>query len=234
MAKRNQNTATYTPPLKVISGGKSNKTLKPYGTARAVAASIVSDELPVFITRDEANKAIAWASERRAIEGAFLRVLWTSGARISEALALTPLDVDYDNCVLRLVTRKRRRRRPGRTKKGADPLRPSRAVPVPPATLSAVAVVTADEHTRQRDRIFWWSRSRGYELVRAALLAAGVERGRARPHALRHGWAVNAVRQGVPINIVQRALGHASVSTTTIYLDVTAAEAAKHLQPVKW
>ena len=37
------------------------------------------------------------------------------------------------------------------------------------------------------------------------------------PHALRHTFGVNALELGVPIDVVQQTLGHASLSTTTIY-----------------
>jgi integrase/recombinase XerD len=37
------------------------------------------------------------------------------------------------------------------------------------------------------------------------------------PKALRHGFAVDAVLNGVPLNILQRWLGHAKIETTAIY-----------------
>lgn len=37
------------------------------------------------------------------------------------------------------------------------------------------------------------------------------------PHSLRHSYARNLVAVGVPINVVQSALGHADLSTTTRY-----------------
>jgi integrase len=37
------------------------------------------------------------------------------------------------------------------------------------------------------------------------------------PHALRHTWATDAVARKMPLDVVQRLLGHASLSTTSIY-----------------
>ncbi|MBK3780036.1 tyrosine-type recombinase/integrase [Paraburkholderia aspalathi] len=37
------------------------------------------------------------------------------------------------------------------------------------------------------------------------------------PHALRHTWATDAVARQMPLDVVQRLLGHASLSTTSIY-----------------
>jgi site-specific recombinase XerD len=46
---------------------------------------------------------------------------------------------------------------------------------------------------------------------------AGVRR-RFAPHQLRHAHAVELAREGVPLNVSQRQLGHASLGTTSIYL----------------
>jgi integrase/recombinase XerD len=46
---------------------------------------------------------------------------------------------------------------------------------------------------------------------------AGVRR-RFAPHQLRHPHALELAREGVPLNIIQRQLGHANLGTTSIYL----------------
>jgi len=46
---------------------------------------------------------------------------------------------------------------------------------------------------------------------------AGVRR-RFAPHQLRHAHALELAREGVPLNIIQRQLGHANLGTTSIYL----------------
>jgi integrase len=40
----------------------------------------------------------------------------------------------------------------------------------------------------------------------------------ATPKGLRHGFGIHAIRSGVPLNLVQRWLGHSSMTTTAIYL----------------
>jgi integrase/recombinase XerD len=39
-----------------------------------------------------------------------------------------------------------------------------------------------------------------------------------RPHQLRPAHALELAREGVPLNIIQRQLGHANLGTTSIYL----------------
>jgi site-specific recombinase XerD len=46
---------------------------------------------------------------------------------------------------------------------------------------------------------------------------AGVRR-RFAPHQLRHAHALELAREGVPLNIIQRQLGHVNLGTTSIYL----------------
>jgi len=46
----------------------------------------------------------------------------------------------------------------------------------------------------------------------------------ASPKGLRHAFGLNAVRSGVPLTLTQRWLGHASIATTAIYLNVMGAE----------
>ena len=38
------------------------------------------------------------------------------------------------------------------------------------------------------------------------------------PHQLRHAHAVELAREGVPLPVIQRQLGHSYVSTTSVYL----------------
>ena len=38
------------------------------------------------------------------------------------------------------------------------------------------------------------------------------------PHQLRHAHAVELAHEGVPLNIIQRQLGHVNLGTTSIYL----------------
>jgi site-specific recombinase XerD len=46
---------------------------------------------------------------------------------------------------------------------------------------------------------------------------AGIRR-RFAPHQLRHAHAVELAREGVPLNVIQRQLGHMNLGTTSIYL----------------
>jgi len=70
-----------------------------------------------------------------------------------------------------------------------------------------------DGPTRGRQ---WSSAAVRREFRRLAALAGG--RRRFAPHQLRHAHALELAREGVPLNIIQRQLGHANLGTTSIYL----------------
>jgi len=53
--------------------------------------------------------------------------------------------------------------------------------------------------------------------LRNASLQAGVRR-RFAPHQLRHAHAVEMSREGVPLVVIQRQLGHANLGITSVYL----------------
>jgi site-specific recombinase XerD len=62
-----------------------------------------------------------------------------------------------------------------------------------------------------------WSSAAVRSELRRLAAQAGVRR-RFAPHQLRHAHAVELAREGVPLNIIQRQLGHVNLGTTSIYL----------------
>ena len=64
----------------------------------------------------------------------------------------------------------------------------------------------------------------GWRAVHAVMQAAGLEGVPASPKGLRHGFGKTAVAAGIPLNLVQKWLGHAQLTTTAIYADAVGAE----------
>jgi integrase/recombinase XerD len=57
------------------------------------------------------------------------------------------------------------------------------------------------------------------DLVARLARQAGIQK-QISPHALRHTFATNELRRGVPIHQLQADLGHSDLSTTAVYLHV--------------
>jgi integrase/recombinase XerD len=141
-----------------------------------------------------------------------------AGCRLSEALALTADRVDLAAGVLVFESLKKRRT-------GIF-----RSVPVPPTLLDTLDMVHGirELHARRGKgrgvRLWPWSRMTGWRAVHAVMQAAGLKGVPASPKGLRHGFGVAAVTAGIPLNLVQKWLGHAQLSTTAVYANAVGAE----------
>jgi site-specific recombinase XerD len=139
-------------------------------------------------------------------------VLWRAGLRISEALALSESDLDPSRGAV-LVRRGKggKRREVGMDRWAWENLEPWLAIRarVPAGALFCVL----RGPTRGRPCAAAGVRSQ----LRSAALAAGVRR-RFAPHQLRHAHAVEMSREGVPLLVIQRQLGHADLGITSAYL----------------
>ena len=163
-----------------------------------------------YLTRDERARFIeaATSCKRAELRTLCLTLAWT-GCRISEALALTARCIEIEPGFISVWTLKRRSRIPI-----------VREIPAPPALITALANVHPLDGSLPDRRLWQLSRSRAWTLIKGVMCDAGITDGaHATPKGLRHGFGLHAIRCGVPINLVQRWLGHASMTTTAIYLN---------------
>jgi integrase/recombinase XerD len=135
---------------------------------------------------------------------AFCLALAFSGCRISEALACTPSRVDRDMQALVIRSLKKRVDEPV-----------YRAVPLPSWLLDRFSRLS--EGLDPAQRLWPWGRTHGWKIIKRVMSAARISGMHATPKGLRHGFGVAAVQSGVPLNLVQRWLGHAKLETTAIY-----------------
>ena len=83
------------------------------------------------------------------------------------------------------------------------------------------------------DPLFEISRRRVELLVRDLAHKAGIKKP-IHPHTLRHTAATLYLKNGTNIESIRRMLGHASLSTTQKYLQLTDEEVAKDLSSANW
>jgi len=139
-------------------------------------------------------------------------VLWRSGLRIAEALDRAESDLDERRGALLVRHGKGgKRREVGMDDWGWEQLRPwaTARTELPVGHLFCII----DGPTRGRP----WATGAVRTQLRRVAVQAGVRR-RFAPHQLRHAHAVEMAREGVPLNVIQRQLGHTDLGVTSVYL----------------
>src|SRR3954464_2253821 len=170
-----------------------------------------------YLTEDERRAFVSAAAKASREVRTFCGVLQATGCRISEALALTADRIDLSGRVIVFESLKKRR-------KGVF-----RAVPVPPELLDALDLVHGIREAQRRGQakaLLWpWSRMTAFRRVQEVIAAGGIPGGpHACPKGLRHGFGVQAVSRGIALNMVQKWLGHAQLTTTAIYANAVGEE----------
>ena len=97
-------------------------------------------------------------------------------------------------------------------------------MPVPATLLDALDLVHGLRDRATRTQLWTWSLKTAYTRVIEIMARAGIAGPQASPKGLRHGFGVACIEKGIPLNLVQRWLGHAQLSTTAIYADAVGEE----------
>lgn len=191
--------------------------------ARAVKPPTPTRRLPKSLTLDEVVSLLEAAGGERESDGpltlrnrALLEVLYSTGARISEAVGLDIDDVDTESRSVLL-----------RGKGGKQ-----RLVPIGRPAVSALDtyLVRGRPDLARRGKgtpgIFLnarggrLSRQSAWQVLQDSAEAAGIASA-VSPHTMRHSFATHLLDGGADVRVVQELLGHASVTTTQIYTLVT-------------
>lgn len=164
----------------------------------------------LYLTKVERQRFLQAAQNLTTEYQLLFQTLAWSGCRISEALALRASSFDAEAKVV--VVENLKKRKPGTF----------RAVPLPDQIFETVV---ASVNIRNGDqRLFPIHRSTAHRHLKRVMTKAKVLGPHASAKGLRHGFGVGAVQAGVPLNLVQKWLGHASIKTTAIYADAIGAE----------
>lgn len=190
----------------------------PADVAASVSPPSTGAKLPDTLTVDEVTKLLAAVptdTPTGVRDKALLEVLYGTGARVSEALALTVDDVTDHDGFLTV------------TGKGGK----QRVVPIGSHATSAVdaylvrarpALATGKSHALfLNKRGGALTRQSVWTIIKKAAESADIQQ-EISPHTLRHSYATHLREGGADVRTIQELLGHASVTTTQIYTHVTA------------
>lgn len=147
----------------------------------------------------------------------FCQMLYYTGARISEVAELRVPQIDFTDKTVILRTLKQRR------------VDVYRQIPLPDSYMGSL-LAFLDEYRKETgefdlgDRQIWpFSVRTASRVVKVVMNEATVCGVQASAKGLRHGFAVYGVTR-VPLSLVQKWMGHSSLKTTSIYLQVSGME----------
>jgi len=166
--------------------------------------------LPVVLSREEVKQVLGCL--RLTHYQVCLSTIYSCGLRLKEGVSLQVKDIDSSRMVVHV------RRGKGRK---------DRYVPLPKRTLEQLR-----GYWGQHRHPEWLFPGRGFgqngpmnasgvqKAFRAALKASGLTKA-ASVHSLRHSYATHLLEAGVNLGLIQRYLGHGSLTTTFIYIHLT-------------
>lgn len=182
--------------------------------------------LPRNILTEEQAQRILEAPDLTTPEGmrkrAVLEVFYSTGIRLAELTHLKLSDVDFEGGLLRV-----------NEGKGAK----DRVVPLGSSAAKVLKGYIA--HVRplhlnggQEESLFLnkWGKPLSKQMVEITVRECARKVGipfQVTPHVFRHTFATQLVRNGAPVEMVSRMLGHSDLSVTHVYVRVAGAEVKK-------
>lgn len=162
-----------------------------------------------YLIAAEAKRYLAATARADRQTRLFGQLLYYSGCRLSEGLALTPKLIDVEGQCVVFRTLKRRKLI-------------YRAVPMPARFLRELIAYAASLNLEER--LFPWSRQTGWRRIRWLMDSASIEGPQGTPKGLRHQFGCHAIGQKIPESAVGRWLGHANAKSTRVYTFVVGSE----------
>jgi len=160
----------------------------------------------VRLSRDEEQKLIRQAYREASNNGLLIKTLLLTGARVSEFVSLKVEDLFFDELMILIEKGK-----------GGK----SRYVPVLPELGQELKthlgsrqigyIFESNRHTKFTTR-------RIQQIVKETAERAGITK-KVHPHLLRHTVATFLLEKGMPLEQIQKFLGHSKIETTQIYAE---------------
>lgn len=187
-----------------------------------VASPKVAKYTPTVMTREEMDRLLEEPlrdepNRPEAIrDRAMLELLYATGMRVGEMVALNVDDIDLDRRTIHCMGKSGR----------------ERDVEINASALAAVRdyIINARPYLADQDTESLFVNHRGGRLTRQGFwlilksYAEHIGIHGITPHTLRHTFAIHALQDGLSVTDVQQTLGHVSPSTTNLYVELANAE----------
>lgn len=173
--------------------------------------------LPTYLTIEEVERLLDIEIETPfdARNKAILELMYATGLRISEVVSLEFNNIDYDECILRVMG------------KGSK----ERIVPINDIALECLKDYIENYRplmikNNMNNYLFlnnhgnMMTRQGVFKVLKKECLLKGITKN-VSPHTLRHTFATHLLENGADLRIIQELLGHSDIATTQIYTHLT-------------
>lgn len=168
--------------------------------------------VPTYLTLEEVSSLlnIKVENEYNARDKAILELLYSSGIRISELTNIELSNLDFDECLIRIMGKGRK----------------ERIIPLGDYAIDALHdyIYNYREKLNKKNSTYIFLNNRGDKLSRQFIfktiknyaIKKGIKKNIS-PHTLRHTFATHLLKNGADLRIIQELLGHENLATTQIY-----------------
>ena len=177
----------------------------------------IGKHLPDYLTEDEIDKLLDIDIETPfdARNKAILELMYGTGLRISEVVSLEFNNIDFEDCIVRVIG------------KGSK----ERIVPINDYALEALKTYIEDYRPsmiKKNINNYLFLNNHGKQMTRQGIfkmIKAECDKKNIKkdisPHTLRHTFATHLLMNGADLRVIQELLGHSDISTTQIYTHLT-------------
>lgn len=178
-----------------------------------IKAPRLEKKLPNYLTSEEIDKLFDLRLTKPIDyrNKALLEVIYATGARISEVISLELNQIDFEECVIKVM---------GKGKK-------ERIIPLGNTALNSLYIYISNYRAflvkndtcnyvflnKNGTKI---SRQGVFKILKELANNAGIKK-EISPHTLRHSFATNLLNNGADLRVIQELLGHENLETTEIY-----------------
>jgi integrase/recombinase XerD len=160
------------------------------------------------LSREEEKRLIQAAYRDKSEHGLLIKTLFQTGTRVSEFINIRVRDFFFDETMILI-----------HKAKGGK----SRYVPILPDLAQEMRTHLGDRTTGylfESNRNLPYSARRVQQIVKEIAEKAKIKK-RVYPHLLRHSVATTLLEHGMPIEQIQKFLGHSKLETTQVYAEST-------------